>query len=121
MASGARRLDGVQRGPSIRFTWNGEELACHAGETLAAALLTRGVVSLRRTARGDARGVFCGMGACFECRVTVIGRGTVRACVTPVTEGMAAASQDEGGPLNLAPHDSAPSDASPPQPGQRRD
>jgi hypothetical protein len=48
------------------------------------------------------------MGACFECRVVLVGPGegvsrTVRACVTTVTEGMAVRSHYETGPLPLNP------------------
>jgi hypothetical protein len=34
------------------------------------------------------RGLFCGMGVCFDCLVTVDGRSGVRACITAASEGM---------------------------------
>lgn len=98
--SGAR-LAAVRRGARLTFTWNGQPVDAFAGETVAAALLAHGVVTLRRTARGDPRGVFCGMGSCFECRVTVDGRGAVRACLTPVAEGMVVSAQTETATLDL--------------------
>lgn len=59
-----------------------------AGTTLAAALLQLGVTSFRRDSHGLPRAPLCGMGTCFECRVTVDGVQGVRACVTPVRDEM---------------------------------
>lgn len=56
--------------------------------SLAAALLNAGYAGFRRSVRGEPRGPVCGMGTCFECRVTVDGVPAVRACLTPVHEGM---------------------------------
>lgn len=44
-----------------------------AGISLAAALARAGRIALRRSPHGTARGAFCGMGMCFECRVRVDG------------------------------------------------
>jgi aerobic-type carbon monoxide dehydrogenase small subunit (CoxS/CutS family) len=33
-------------------------------------------------------GIFCGMGICYDCLVTVAGQEQVRACITLVREGM---------------------------------
>lgn len=60
--------------------------------TLAAALLNVGVAAFRRDLAGSARGPLCGMGTCFECRVTVDGVGNVRSCIEPVREGMSVRS-----------------------------
>lgn len=44
---------------------------------------------LRITPRsGEPRGLFCGMGVCFDCLVRVDGRPGVRACLEPVRDGM---------------------------------
>ena len=37
---------------------------------------------------GEPRGLFCGMGVCYDCLVTVDGRRSVRACLEPVCDGM---------------------------------
>jgi aerobic-type carbon monoxide dehydrogenase small subunit (CoxS/CutS family) len=65
-------------------------VACEAaeGDTIAAALLRRGVRAWRRTPGGEPRGLFCGIGVCFDCTVTVDGERHVRACVTPVRPAM---------------------------------
>ena len=62
------------------------------GETVAAALTAAGVTALRRTRNGEPRGVFCGMGVCHECLVTVDGRRAQRACMTKVRDGMVVGS-----------------------------
>jgi len=59
-----------------------------AGSMVAAAVLEAGVSSFRRSARGEARGPLCGMGICFECRLTVNGVAHVRSCQTLCEDGM---------------------------------
>ena len=60
------------------------------------------MTAFRRTGAGDARGVFCGMGVCFECLVDVDDRRNQRACMTVVTEGMTIAMQDHRAPPGAA-------------------
>ena len=72
----------------IVFTVDGEEIAAPARQSIAAALLTEGRTVLRHGPAGGPRGLYCGIGACFECRVHVEGRGAVLSCVTPVEAGM---------------------------------
>jgi predicted molibdopterin-dependent oxidoreductase YjgC len=67
---------------------DGEPLAAVAGQSIGALLLAHGRRALRHSPRGGPRGLYCGIGACHECRVRVEGGGTVRACVTPVQDGM---------------------------------
>jgi predicted molibdopterin-dependent oxidoreductase YjgC len=87
----------------VRFHFDGEELQAYAGETVASALIAAGRRTLRRTAgAGEARGVFCGMGVCFECLVEIDGRRSAQACLTPVAEGMRVETQlGEGSPEPL--------------------
>ena len=66
---------------------DGRELRASSGESVAAALLNAGVTTLRTSVQGMPRGPVCGMGVCFECRVRIDGT-IVRACLTPVREGM---------------------------------
>ena len=58
------------------------------GSMVAAAVLAAGVTSFRRSVTGEARGPLCGMGICFECRVTVNGVAHVRSCQTLCENGM---------------------------------
>lgn len=67
---------------------DGEPVPAFAGESVATVLLALGRRSFRHTQHGAPRGLFCGMGICFDCLVTVDGVENVRACLTPVVEGM---------------------------------
>ncbi|SDE37590.1 2Fe-2S iron-sulfur cluster binding domain-containing protein [Auraticoccus monumenti] len=69
--------------------WQGRELAARPGQSVAAALLENGVRSWRRTRRGGRpRGLFCGIGACYDCLVRLDGGPEVRACLVPVSPGL---------------------------------
>lgn len=72
---------------SIRV--DGRLLTVPAGISVAAALLDGAVVAFRRSSAGERRGPVCGMGTCFECRVTIDGIAHRRSCLTVVAEGMA--------------------------------
>jgi D-hydroxyproline dehydrogenase subunit gamma len=100
MTAGPGRIaGGVRRGPAFRFTVDGEAIAAHPGETIAAALLAAGRRITRRTERrGEARGPFCAIGVCHECRMVVDGEPNVRACVTSARAGMVVTTQDGLGP-----------------------
>src|SRR5581483_1974099 len=58
-----------------------------------AALAAADIVSVRQARSGAPRGPFCGMGACFDCLVTVDGRPSQRACLTKVAAGMEVSSE----------------------------
>ena len=89
MAATAQRLTAnVERGRAIEFEMDGEKIGAYEGETIAAALLAAGKRAFRHTVKGEPRGVFCGIGVCFDCLVHVEGAGNVRACVTAVEAGM---------------------------------
>ncbi|MDA0567516.1 (2Fe-2S)-binding protein [Streptomonospora sp. S1-112] len=67
---------------------DGREVAVTPGETVAAVLLRQGRRSWRTTrGAGRPRGVFCGIGVCFDCLVVVNGVPDVRACRRRVAEG----------------------------------
>jgi NADPH-dependent 2,4-dienoyl-CoA reductase/sulfur reductase-like enzyme len=77
--------------PSFRF--EGRGIPIRHGATVAAALVAAGELSLRETRQGDHRGVFCGMGVCQECLVSIDGRPGQRACMTAADPGMAVSRQ----------------------------
>lgn len=58
------------------------------GMPLAAALLTLGITAFRISTQGEPRAPLCGMGTCFECRVTVNGRRYQRSCLIPCNAGL---------------------------------
>ncbi|MCX5496699.1 (2Fe-2S)-binding protein [Kaistia dalseonensis] len=68
---------------------DGRAVTAEAGRPLGAILHRETNAVLRETPKSHApRGLFCGMGVCFDCLVTIDGRANVRACVTPVRDGM---------------------------------
>jgi glycine/D-amino acid oxidase-like deaminating enzyme len=89
-------------GRAISFTFEGQEIAALEGETIAAALTAAGILAFRRTGTGAPRGLHCGMGACFDCVVTVDGRIGQRACLTKAAEGMAVTGALPAEPAPLA-------------------
>jgi predicted molibdopterin-dependent oxidoreductase YjgC len=96
MRMGARLPDGhgLERGAQLSLTLDGRTVNAYEGETVAAVLLAEGHVATRTTRHGSPRGVYCGMGVCFDCLVVVDGVPNTRACVTWVREGMRVARQD---------------------------
>ena len=73
---------------------DGNKVAAITGEPIAAALHAAGMRIFRFTSRfGGPRGLFCGIGRCTDCVMTVDGRPNVRTCVTPVKDGMVVETQ----------------------------
>jgi len=58
------------------------------GTTVAAAVLAANEYTFRRSVTGEPRGPLCGMGICFECRVTINGITHQRSCNLLVSDGM---------------------------------
>jgi predicted molibdopterin-dependent oxidoreductase YjgC len=74
---------------TLTFYVDGRAFTAARGQTLGAALLAQGVRVLRQTRKqGRPRGLFCAMGVCYDCTLTVDGKPGMRACMTPVAEGM---------------------------------
>jgi len=72
----------------VVLTLDGRPVTAFEGESVAALLLAEGIVATRLTRGGEPRGVYCGMGVCFDCLVVVDGVPNTRACVTWVRDGM---------------------------------
>jgi len=83
----------LERGPRVEIVVEGRPVEAYEGETVATVLLAEGYVATRTTVSGEPRGVFCGMGVCFDCLVVVDGVPNTRACMTWVREGMQVARQ----------------------------
>ena len=79
-------------GQPVSFQFDGQPIAALEGETIAAALSAAGITTFRHTASGAPRGVHCGIGACWDCVVTVNGFIGQRACKTQVADGMTVTS-----------------------------
>jgi predicted molibdopterin-dependent oxidoreductase YjgC len=85
------------------FSFDGREIPYAAGQSVGAALWAAGVRSFRTTRHGGRpRALFCGIGVCFDCLVTVDGRADERACVVPASPGMTVTTQEGSGRADLA-------------------
>jgi D-hydroxyproline dehydrogenase subunit gamma len=72
----------------LEISVDGRPIRCEAGQSLAAAMLGADIIAWRRTRHAnDQRGLFCGIGVCFDCLVTVNGVTQVRACVSAARDG----------------------------------
>lgn len=67
---------------------NGKPVNVPAGTIVAVAVALTGATRFRSSVHGEARGPLCGMGVCFECRVTINGQSHCRSCLTLCEEGM---------------------------------
>jgi predicted molibdopterin-dependent oxidoreductase YjgC len=90
---------GLERGAAVTVVLDGRPVTAYEGESVAALLLAEGHVATRVTTSGAPRGVFCGMGTCFDCLVVVDGVPNTRACTTWVRAGMEVGRQQGHGPL----------------------
>jgi thioredoxin reductase/bacterioferritin-associated ferredoxin len=81
---------------TIELTFDGRTINARPGESLAAALTAAGVLELRE-ARTGPRGLFCGMGVCQDCVVTVDGLAGQRACMTTAAAGQVITCNSGGG------------------------
>ncbi|MFM7777892.1 MAG: 2Fe-2S iron-sulfur cluster-binding protein [Alphaproteobacteria bacterium] len=81
------RIAKIARPAAVTITVEGQPVAAHPGESLAAALIAAG---LWRFGEGDyparPRTAFCMMGVCQQCLLRLDGR-LVQACLTPVAAG----------------------------------
>lgn len=79
---------------SITITVDGEPVDGLVGQSLAGVVLASGTLTLRRTSGADKpRGVFCGIGVCFDCLVEVNGVRDVRSCQRRARDGDAVVTQ----------------------------
>ncbi|MBK7933691.1 MAG: (2Fe-2S)-binding protein [Acidobacteria bacterium] len=67
---------------------NKNEVIVEDGCTVAAAVFAAGCDGFHRSVSGEVRGPLCGMGVCFECRVTIDGIRLSRSCNILAADGM---------------------------------
>jgi predicted molibdopterin-dependent oxidoreductase YjgC len=72
----------------VKLTVNGVTVDVPAGAMVSTAVAMAGVSGYRRSVSGEPRGPLCGMGICFECRVTIDGRAHCRSCQVVCRPGM---------------------------------
>jgi aerobic-type carbon monoxide dehydrogenase small subunit (CoxS/CutS family) len=79
---------------NIEFTFDGEKIDAITGQSVAAALLAANQRALRKTRfNNNERGVFCGIGVCFDCLVVIDGITNQRACMIEAKPGMKVQTQ----------------------------
>lgn len=82
-------LGNVDDRERIPFQFDGNTYEAYEHETIAAALLANGIRKLRvHEDSRTPRGIYCNIGHCLECRVTVNNQTNVRACLTIVEKDM---------------------------------
>lgn len=82
-------LGKMQERKAITFQFDGKNYEAYEGDTIASALLAHNIRTLRQHEETNRpRGIYCNIGHCYECRVTVNNKTNMRACLTPVQEGM---------------------------------
>lgn len=87
----------TRRGAAIALEFDGLPLAATEGDSILAVLLTHGLILRRHEFVTEPRAGFCLMGACQDCWVWSGHGGRLRACTTPVADGMILASQPPAG------------------------
>lgn len=89
----AERIEeGVVRGEPIEFFVDGRPVKAYRGETIASALISAGYF-VSRTIDAKPMGVYCNIGVCHSCVMTVNGTSSVRICQTKVSDGCRVESQ----------------------------
>lgn len=73
---------------SISLTVNGQAVIVPEGSTVATAVSLSGATTFRRSVTNEPRAPLCGMGICFECRVTINGHAHARSCQIVCRAGM---------------------------------
>ncbi|MER5644221.1 (2Fe-2S)-binding protein [Streptosporangium sp. NPDC002524] len=92
------RLVRARPEPEFEISVDGAPVPVVPGQTVGAAMHGAGVRSWRTTRFGGRpRGLFCGIGVCFDCLVTVNGTPSLRACLTEALPGDLVTTGDTSG------------------------
>lgn len=83
---------------TVKIQLDGQILEAFEGEPIAAALVANGIKTFRFTKKkGEPRGIYCAIGRCTDCIMTVNRTPNVRTCVTAVEDGMVIETQGRRG------------------------
>lgn len=83
-----------------QLVFDGRDIDILEGDTLGASLMRAGVLMTRRSRSGEPRGLYCAIGVCHDCLVSLDGVRNVRACMTIARPGAkvhAGGTRDESG------------------------
>ncbi len=78
----------------VQVKINGRAVTVSSQTLVATALASEGITRFRRSVTGKPRAALCGMGVCFECRVTINGQPNCRSCQLLCQEGMEIVTDD---------------------------
>jgi sarcosine oxidase subunit alpha len=91
----------LDREREVEFTFHDARVRGFEGDTVASALFGEGQRIFSRSFKYHRpRGLLCCQGTCPNCMLTVDGTPNVRACVTPIAEGMRVEAQNVRGSLD---------------------
>jgi predicted molibdopterin-dependent oxidoreductase YjgC len=91
-----RHLPNRRRGISFNIEVDGQKLIAYEGETVATVLLAAGVRAFASHAEPYAPSrLFCGMGTCQQCLVTIDNLPNCQACRVLARPGMKVITVDE--------------------------
>jgi predicted molibdopterin-dependent oxidoreductase YjgC len=91
-------MGNIEKRKKVILKVDGVEIEAYEGEPIAAALVAAGIKVFRNTRkRGEPRRIFCAIGRCTDCVMTVDGKPNVRTCITPVCEDMDIRTQKHSG------------------------
>ena len=79
---------------SVQIKINGKDVSVTPLTVVATALAKEGINRFRRSVTGKPRAPLCGMGVCFECRVTINGQPNTRSCQVLCEDGMEIVTDD---------------------------
>lgn len=81
---------------SVEISYDGAALEGIAGQTIGGILLSSGILAWRMTSAEERpRGIFCGIGVCYDCLVVVNGQRDVRACQRRAAAGDVVTTQHD--------------------------
>lgn len=82
-------LDDDEKVEEVTIYFEGQPLKAHKGDTVAAVLTSYGIRDFRYTRKAhEPRGIYCAIGRCTDCMMTINGKANVRSCITSVEDGM---------------------------------
>jgi len=80
----------------LAISFNGEQLTGVLGQSIAGIIMANRSLGFRQTSVLDRpRGVFCGIGVCFDCLVVVNDLPDVRACLRRAADGDVVVTQHD--------------------------
>lgn len=86
-------LPALQRGKTIEVTIDGRKVQAFEGELVSTVLQAENITVFgRKHTTGRPSGIYCGMGVCYECLVTINGMANIRACQTFAADQMVIAT-----------------------------